>query len=108
MNNSSNLLIDEDELEPSDQIALYTELIRIIEKDIDDAQSRNSREGWNTWGILGAIVAAVFLLLGQTKDLQEIPAETTKISIAFIILFQFFIGAYNFLTGSKNLVNHWC
>lgn len=102
-NNSANLLIEEDELESSDQIALYTEIIRILEKDIDDAKSRSSQEGWNTWGILGAIAAAVFVLLGQTKDLLEIPSETVTITLTFIILFQFFLAAYNFLTNGKNL-----
>lgn len=102
-NESSNVLIDEDELETSQQIALYTELIRILEKDIDDAQSRSSKEGWTTWTILGAIAGAIFVLLGQTKDLQAIPPETTPITITFIILFQFILGAYNFLTGNKYL-----
>ncbi len=101
--NSSNLLIDEDELEVSDQITLYTELIRILEKDIDDAQSKSSREGWNTWGILGAIAAATFVLLGQTKDLQAVPTETTSVAITFTLFFQFILIAYNFLTGNKTL-----
>ena len=102
--NSLNLLIDEDELKESDQITLYKEFIRILEKDIDDAKSRNSREGWNTWGILGAIVASVILLLGQTKDLQEIPQETKMICITFILLFQWIFGAYNVFTGNRSFV----
>lgn len=102
--NSSDLPIDEDEIGVSNQISLYTELIRILEKDIDDAQTRSSREGWNTWGILAAIATAVAFLLSQTKDLQEIPTETKSICITFILLFQFLLGAYNFLTGNKNFV----
>ena len=101
---TSNLIIDENELKESDQIVLYKELIRILERDIDDAQSRNSREGWNTWGILGAIVGAALLLLGQTKDLTEVPTETKTITITFILLFQFIFGAYNLLTGNQNFV----
>jgi hypothetical protein len=97
-------LIDEDELEVSDEISLTLELIRLLEKDIDDEQSRNSKDGWTTFGVLGAIVGAVFLLLGQTKDLQEIPVDTSVITVTFVFLFQFLFSAYNFLTGNGSFV----
>jgi hypothetical protein len=97
-------LIDEKELSTAEEITLTTQLIRILEKDIDDKKSANTREGWSTWAILGGIVGAALLLFGQTKEIQQIPPETAKIGAVFLLLFFFLSAGYNVLSGSPQLV----
>lgn len=100
---SFNNFIDEDQLSIADQIALYKELVRLLEKDIDNSNLENSREGWTTWTLLAAIAAAVGIILSQTRSLDEIPRDTLKITVVFVLLFQFGVSAFNVLSGVGSL-----
>ena len=93
-------MIDESQLDPSQQISLYTELIRIIEKDIDDGKEQNAREGWTLWGILGAIAAAGLLFFSETKNVTQFPVEAIMVCCVFIIAFHVSWATYNYLSGN--------
>jgi hypothetical protein len=60
-------------LENGDELKLYLELIRIIEKDIDDTKADNTRSGWTSWAIVGGIAAALSMLLSETRKLEVLP-----------------------------------
>lgn len=96
---SQNLIIDETLLDTTQQITLFNELIRIIEKDIDDERAKNSREGWTLWGILGAIAATGLLFFSETRNLTQFPVEIALISCIFIISFHILWLFYNLVAG---------
>jgi hypothetical protein len=63
--------IQELNLEDSDEITLYLELIRIIERDIDGIQAQDTKNGWTSWAIAAAIGAALLALFGETRKLTS-------------------------------------
>lgn len=65
-------------LNDSEELNLYLELIRIIEKDIDEIGASAARNGWTSWAMIGGIVGAFLLLLGETRKLQTFPAEQVE------------------------------
>lgn len=97
-------IIDEEQLSVSEYITLTTELVRIIEKEIDDEKSRNVRQGWSTWAILGGIVGAALILFGQTRDLAELPVKTVEIGAVSLLSIFFLFGLFNSLSGNPFLV----
>lgn len=77
------------ELENSEEISLYLELIRIIEKDIDEIKEGDAKSGWTSWAVLGGLAAALMLFFGETRKLQTFPFEEVKvIMIGGILLLQ--------------------
>jgi hypothetical protein len=74
-------------LEDKEQVQLYLELIRIIEKDIDEIKAGDARSGWTSWAIIGGIAAALSLFFGETRKLQMFPMEEVKTIGLGIILF---------------------
>ncbi|HKG58724.1 MAG TPA: hypothetical protein VKB05_03015 [Pyrinomonadaceae bacterium] len=54
-------------LEEPQEVSLYLELIRIIERDIDEIKAGDTRNGWTSWAIIGGIAGALFLLFGETR-----------------------------------------
>lgn len=99
-----NNFFNEEALTSSDQISLYKELLRVLEKDIDEIQSQNSREGWSVWGILGAIATAAGVFFSQTKDLNIIPQSTPMIACSFAILFFSLSGVFTVISSPSVLV----
>src|SRR5687767_6272987 len=77
---------DQESIEDSDQIALYSILITVIDKDIDAIRSENAREGLSIWGILGAIVTGLAFLFGRTAQIEAIPSETSEVACVSLIL----------------------
>ena len=74
-------------LNEPEEIQLYLELIRIIEKDIDEIKSGDTKNGWTSWAIIGGIAGALLLLFGETRKLQAFPTEDVKtIGLAGIFL----------------------
>ena len=49
-------------LEDSEELSIYLELIRIIEKDIDEIKAVDTRSGWTSWAMLGGIALGMSLL----------------------------------------------
>src|SRR5437899_3183080 len=65
-------------LDDSEELKLYLELIRIIEKDIDEITAGATRNGWTSWAMLCGVVGAILLLLGETRKLQTFPREQVE------------------------------
>jgi len=65
-------------LNDSEELRLYLELIRIVEKDIDEIKAATTRSGWTSWAMVGSVVGASLLFLGETRKLQVFPAEEVK------------------------------
>jgi hypothetical protein len=90
-------------LEDKEQVQLYIELIRIIEKDIDEIKAGDTRSGWTSWAIIGAIAAALSLFFGETRKLQMFPVEEVKTiglgSIIFLFAILMFIRIPNITTS---------
>lgn len=58
MNNLPNpSSIQQLDLESSEEVQIYLELIRIIEKDIDEIKAGNTRNGWTSWAYWAALQA---------------------------------------------------
>lgn len=84
------------DLDEREEVQLYLELIRIIERDIDDIKAGDTKSGWTSWAIIGGIAAALLLLFGETRKLQIFPAEEVKtIGLAGILLYQIAIMSHN-------------
>lgn len=60
-------MIDESELETSELIEINKELLRIVEKEIDDAVS--SKHGVTPWSIIAAMGAGAAVFFGIGKEL---------------------------------------
>lgn len=82
-------------LEDSDELSLYLELIRIVEKDIDEIKAGDTRSGWTSWAIMGGIAAALLLLFGETRKLQSFPTREVE-TIALGGLFLYNIAVLSF------------
>ncbi len=80
--------IEELGLRESGEISLYLELIRVIEKDIDEIRAGDTRNGWTTWAIIAGIAGAGLLFLGETRKLTSFPTEQVEtISLAGSLLY---------------------
>lgn len=90
---------DQDSIDDSSQITLYSKLIDIIENDVERIASENSRQGLSIWGILGSIVTGVAFFLGRTSQVDEIPVGTTEVACTSLIFFYLIWAIYNFLSG---------
>jgi hypothetical protein len=90
MNNlPSRPSIQDLELNDSEEVQLYVELIRIIERDIDEIKAGDTKSGWTSWAIIGGIAGALLLLFGETRKLQTFPTEEVKlIGLAGLLLYQ--------------------
>jgi hypothetical protein len=83
-------------LEDKDLVQLYLELIRIIEKDIDELKAGAARSGWTSWAIIGGVVGALLLLFGETRKLQSFPVEEVKLlGLAGLLLYNIAILSIN-------------
>src|SRR5882672_6356054 len=75
-------------LENGEELSLYLELIRIIEKDIEELKAGDARNGWTSWAIIGGIVATALLLFGETRKLQSFPTvEVETIWLGGVLLY---------------------
>jgi hypothetical protein len=70
--------IQEFGLDDSEELKLYLELIRIIEKDIDEIKAAATKNGWTSWAMVGSILGAFLLFLGETRKLQTFPTEQVE------------------------------
>ena len=85
-------------LDDSDELKLYLELIRIIEKDIDEIAVGAARNGWTSWAMIGGIVGAFLLLLGETRKLQTFPTEQVEtVWLAGLLLYTIAISSLRVL-----------
>jgi hypothetical protein len=85
-------------LDDSEELKLYLELIRIIEKDIDEIAVGAARNGWTSWAMIGGIVAAFLLLLGETRKLQSFPTEQVEtVWLAGLLLYTIAISSLRVL-----------
>lgn len=91
---------DQEEIDDSDQIAIYSKLIDVIDRDIETLRSQNAREGLSIWGVLGGIVAAMVYLFDKTSRIDSLPAATIEVGCVSIILFYLLFMVYNILSGS--------
>ena len=87
MPSSSRQSIRELQLEDREEVSLYLELIRIIERDIDEVTARDTRTGWTTWAIMGGIVGAILLFLNEVRKLESFPSKEVKIIALAALLF---------------------
>lgn len=78
MSNPPRRSIQELGLEDSEELSLYLELIRIIEKETDEIKAGDTRSGWTSWAMLGGIAAALLLLFGETRKLQSFPTQEVE------------------------------
>jgi hypothetical protein len=62
-------------LSASEEITLYKELIRILERDIDEIKVGHVKSGWTSWAIFGALVGAFSLLFGRLRGLNSFPTQ---------------------------------
>jgi hypothetical protein len=69
-------------LETSEEITLYKELIRILERDIDEIKEGNAKSGWTSWAIMGGLVGAFSLLFGELRGLSSFPTG----NVAYIVM----------------------
>jgi hypothetical protein len=75
-------------LEEPQEVSLYLELIRIIERDIDEIKAGDATSGWTSWAIIGGIAGALFLLFGETSKLTAFPtSDVEKITLAGILFY---------------------
>ena len=79
--------IQELQLENREEVSLYLELIRIIERDIDEINAVDTRTGWTTWAIVGGIVGAILLFLTETRRLESFPSKEVKTIALAALLF---------------------
>jgi hypothetical protein len=80
--------IEELGLEDKERIPLYLELIRIIEKDIDEIKAGDTRSGWTSWAMAGGIVGAFLLFFSATRQLQLFPVgEVKSVALAILLLY---------------------
>lgn len=85
-------------LDNSEELKVYLELIRIIERDIDEIAVGAARNGWTSWAMIGGIVGALLLLLGETRKLQTFPAEQVEtVSLAGLLLYTIAISSLRVL-----------
>ncbi len=85
-------------LDDSEELKLYLELIRIIEKDIDEIAVSAARNGWTSWAMIGGIVGAFLLLLGETRKLQTFPTEAVEtVWLAGLLLYTMVISGLRVL-----------
>src|SRR6266446_7477625 len=85
-------------LDDSEELELYLELIRIIEKDIDEIKAGDTRNGWTSWAIIGAIAAVLLLLFGETRKLQSFPAQDVEtITLAGLFLYTITVLGFRIL-----------
>ena len=61
------------ELDNGDEITLYKELIRIIERDIDRIEARDTKNGWTSWAVIVGLIYSLVLLFGELRKLPSIP-----------------------------------
>jgi hypothetical protein len=92
-------------LDDSEELKLYLELIRIIEKDIDEITAGATRNGWTSWAMLGGIVGAFLLLLGETRKLQTFPREQVEaVWLAGLLLYTIAISSLRvFYVDDQNI-----
>src|ERR1700693_4935262 len=92
-------------LEDSDELSLYLDLIRIIEKDIDEIKAGDTRSGWTSWAMLGGIAAALLLLFGETRKLQSFPTqEVETIGLGGLFLYNIAVLSLRVLYPSETVV----
>ena len=95
--------IRELQLEDKEEVQLYLELIRVIERDIDDIKTGDTQNGWTSWALLGATAAAVLLLLEETRKLQSIPGQDAAvILLAALLLYNIVKLLANFLNSASS------
>ncbi len=69
-------------------VTLYIELIRLIERDIDQLKEGDTRSGWTSWAMIGGIVGALLLLFNETRVLNSFPIDDVKkIGLAGLLLY---------------------
>lgn len=91
---------DQESLTAAEEISLYSELIRVVEKDIDSINSKDTRNGLSIWGIVTAMVASIVYLLGQTRELSEVPGDAPEIACVSIIFLYLGWFVVNVLSGT--------
>jgi hypothetical protein len=92
-------------LEDSEELSLYLELIRIIEKDIDEIKAGDTRSGWTSWAMLGGIVAGLLLLFGETRKLQNFPTrEVETIGLGGLFLYNIVVLSLRVLYPNETVV----
>jgi hypothetical protein len=70
------------------RLSVYLELIRIIERDIDEIVAGDTRNGWTSWGIAAGIAAALMLLFSETRKLASFPTiAVEQIGLAGVLLY---------------------
>src|ERR1051325_1798274 len=81
-------------------VTLHLELIRIIEKDIDEIKEGDAKSGWTSWALIGGIAGALLVLFGETRKLQAFPVnDVAVITLAGILLYNIVVILYNILSG---------
>lgn len=86
-------------LEDSDEITLYLELIRIIERDIDDIQARDTRNGWTSWAIAAGVGAALLALFAETRKLGLFPVVSVEvICLTGVLIYTVVVLAFKLLS----------
>jgi len=85
-------------LNDSEELKLYLELTRIIEKDIDEIKAAAKKNGWTSWAMIGSIVGACLLFLGETRKLAAFPTEQVEtVWLAGLLLYAVAISALRVL-----------
>jgi len=94
---------DQESINDSDQIALYSKLIDVIDKDVESIRSQNSREGVTIWGIIGGIVTGVAFFLSKTSQLDALPPMTIETACVSLIFLYLVWGIYNVRSGGGSM-----
>jgi hypothetical protein len=91
----------ENGLAPSEQISLYTALIKVIDEDLREIKGRSSREGWTVTGIITSIIAAGAALFSRLRMVEEIPDQTIEYGITSLITLYLLWAIHNALSDGE-------
>ncbi|MDQ3816343.1 MAG: hypothetical protein M3362_01470 [Acidobacteriota bacterium] len=72
-------------------------LISLLNSEIEELQTENTKSGWSLWAILAAFVGALWVLSDDLKIAAYNPANVLKIFLAWVVLADILYLSYRWL-----------